>query len=113
MQATIMQCSVGKVAAKAQQLQNPNVVSGTPLVGRRPAQARKTGRIVTTASGIEIPPIKKLDEPEINDGVNAIRFLSIDGVNCAKSGHPGLPMGCVITILDFYHSASMCELRGV
>lgn len=26
--------------------------------------------------------------------VNAIRFLSIDGVNKANSGHPGLPMGC-------------------
>jgi hypothetical protein len=25
--------------------------------------------------------------------VNAIRFLAIDGVNKAKSGHPGLPMG--------------------
>lgn len=26
--------------------------------------------------------------------VNAIRFLAIDAVNKAKSGHPGLPMGC-------------------
>ena len=26
--------------------------------------------------------------------VNAIRALSIDGVETAKSGHPGLPMGC-------------------
>ena len=26
--------------------------------------------------------------------VNAIRALSIDGVEAAKSGHPGLPMGC-------------------
>lgn len=26
--------------------------------------------------------------------INAIRFLAIDGVNKAKSGHPGLPMGC-------------------
>ncbi|MBV9050920.1 MAG: hypothetical protein JO196_00860, partial [Hyphomicrobiales bacterium] len=25
--------------------------------------------------------------------VNAIRALSIDGVEAAKSGHPGLPMG--------------------
>ncbi|KAJ9511738.1 hypothetical protein QJQ45_022607 [Haematococcus lacustris] len=26
--------------------------------------------------------------------VNAIRFLAIDAVNKAKSGHPGMPMGC-------------------
>lgn len=26
--------------------------------------------------------------------VDAIRFLAIDGVNQAKSGHPGMPMGC-------------------
>lgn len=30
----------------------------------------------------------------VNDCINAIRFLSIDGVNKANSGHPGLPMGC-------------------
>ena len=26
--------------------------------------------------------------------VNAIRVLAMDGVEKAKSGHPGLPMGC-------------------
>jgi transketolase len=26
--------------------------------------------------------------------VNAIRFLAIDAVNKANSGHPGMPMGC-------------------
>ena len=30
----------------------------------------------------------------MNKCVNAIRFLSIDGVEKANSGHPGLPMGC-------------------
>merc|ERR550514_1779044 len=30
----------------------------------------------------------------VNDCINAIRFLAIDGVNKAKSGHPGCPMGC-------------------
>ncbi|MBG0771632.1 MAG: transketolase, partial [Anaerolineaceae bacterium] len=25
--------------------------------------------------------------------INTIKFLSVDGVQTAKSGHPGLPMG--------------------
>jgi len=29
-----------------------------------------------------------------NKSINAIRFLAIDGVEKANSGHPGLPMGC-------------------
>ncbi|MEM7068490.1 MAG: transketolase [Pseudomonadota bacterium] len=37
----------------------------------------------------------------INDMANAIRFLSIDAVQAAKSGHPGLPMGAadIVTVL--------------
>ncbi len=36
---------------------------------------------------------------------NAIRFLSIDAVEKAKSGHPGMPMGMadVMTILFKYY----------
>ncbi|EIE18713.1 transketolase 7 [Coccomyxa subellipsoidea C-169] len=33
-------------------------------------------------------------EEELFKAINTIRFLSIDGVNKANSGHPGLPMGC-------------------
>ena len=29
-----------------------------------------------------------------NDCINAIRFLAVDGVQKANSGHPGMPMGC-------------------
>ena len=35
-----------------------------------------------------------MSEELVNKCVNAIRFLSIDGVEKANSGHPGLPMGC-------------------
>lgn len=39
--------------------------------------------------------IGKTTETEIIDkSVNTIRFLAIDAVEKANSGHPGLPMGC-------------------
>ena len=42
---------------------------------------------------------------ENKDLANAIRFLSIDAVQKANSGHPGMPMGMadVVTILFKYY----------
>ncbi|MDH5831977.1 transketolase [Luteimonas sp. M1R5S18] len=34
-----------------------------------------------------------MTQPSRRDLANAIRFLAIDGVEAAKSGHPGMPMG--------------------
>ena len=73
-----------------QQVQQPR---RTAALSRAPCPLpARRGSLQIRASGIEIPEVKPL-EPEINDAVNSIRFLSIDGVNAANSGHPGLPMG--------------------
>ncbi|MDH3973975.1 MAG: transketolase [Deltaproteobacteria bacterium] len=36
----------------------------------------------------------KLDKSLVNKAVNTIKMLSVDQIEAAKSGHPGLPMGC-------------------
>jgi len=46
---------------------------------------------VQAVSTVEVAP----NEDElVNKCINAIRFIAIDGVNAANSGHPGCPMGC-------------------
>ena len=44
-------------------------------------------------------------EPKLKDLSNTIRFLSIDAVQKANSGHPGMPMGMadVATVLYKYY----------
>merc|ERR1719194_101088 len=40
------------------------------------------------------PAVAQVSEELVDKCINAIRFLAIDGVEKANSGHPGLPMGC-------------------
>src|SRR5258708_16844400 len=35
--------------------------------------------------------------------INALRFLAVDGVEKAKSGHPGAPLGCAPIAYLLYH----------
>jgi transketolase len=57
--------------------------------------SKRFARLVSKASvaAVEAPAKVASDELALKC-INAIRFLSIDGVNKANSGHPGLPMGC-------------------
>jgi len=47
----------------------------------------------------------KTDEALVMKSINAIRFLAIDGVEKANSGHPGLPMGCAPMAYVLYNEA--------
>lgn len=52
----------------------------------------KSSRSAVKAAAVKIP--EETDETLVEKSVNTIRFLAIDAVEKANSGHPGLPMGC-------------------
>ncbi|KAF5835261.1 Transketolase, thiamine diphosphate binding domain-containing protein [Dunaliella salina] len=56
------------------------------------ARSQRTLRQDVRTAAIANP--SAVSKETVEKCVNAIRFLSIDGVNKAKSGHPGMPMGC-------------------
>ena len=94
-----MPCIAGqvkpRVAAKAAQLGGlrRSSIKGSQIACRRPSLAKQ--RLVTPVRAVAaVEEETKVDEKTAMLAINAIRFLSIDGVNKANSGHPGLPMGC-------------------
>jgi len=54
------------------------------------AAARPGGRPATALRARALPAPPEL----VEQSVNTIRFLAVDAVEKAQSGHPGLPMGC-------------------
>lgn len=54
------------------------------------AAVRPGGRPATALRARAPPAAPKL----VEQSVNTIRFLAVDAVEKAQSGHPGLPMGC-------------------
>jgi transketolase len=72
----------------------------SPVV-RAPASMSRA-RLVTRAS---VATPTKVDADMVTKCINAIRFLAIDGVNKAKSGHPGMPMGCAPMGYVLYNEA--------
>eukprot|EP00475_Leptophrys_vorax_P032630 TRINITY_DN50583_c0_g1_i1.p1 TRINITY_DN50583_c0_g1~~TRINITY_DN50583_c0_g1_i1.p1 ORF type:complete len:742 (-),score=103.13 TRINITY_DN50583_c0_g1_i1:132-2357(-) len=57
----------------------------------RAAVKAQSSKITATAA-VEVST--KADPSVLEKAINAIRFLAIDAVEKANSGHPGLPMGC-------------------
>lgn len=68
---------------------------GVPLpIAKNVARVGRKAAVVKAQAVAVAPAPVKLIEGVVGKAINAIRFLSIDGVNKANSGHPGLPMGC-------------------
>ena len=68
-------------------------IKGSQFACRRPSLAKQRF-VASVRAAAAVVEETKVDEKTEMLAINAIRFLSIDGVNKANSGHPGLPMGC-------------------
>ncbi|KAL7258741.1 hypothetical protein ACSBR1_004776 [Camellia fascicularis] len=71
----------------------PSTPSSHPT--RSPTTSRRrlySLRNVRSSAAVETLP--KTDTALVEKSINTIRFLAIDAVEKANSGHPGLPMGC-------------------
>ena len=59
--------------------------------------------VAQAAATLEAPA--ETSQELLMKAINTIRFLSIDAVNKANSGHPGLPMGCAPMAYVIYNEA--------
>lgn len=92
-----------QVSARAAGLRCSSI-RGTQLACRRPTCAQQ--RISTAVRAVAaVEEETKVDDKTALQAINAVRFLSIDGVNKANSGHPGLPMGCAPMGYILYNEA--------
>ncbi|KAI3701019.1 hypothetical protein L2E82_45661 [Cichorium intybus] len=57
-----------------------------------PRRVSASRRRVISSTAVE--SLEKTDTSLVDKSVNTIRFLAVDAVEKANSGHPGLPMGC-------------------
>lgn len=55
---------------------------------------RNNNNKVTVRATAAVETTQKTDNAVVEKSINTIRFLAIDAVEKANSGHPGLPMGC-------------------
>ncbi|CAH9148217.1 unnamed protein product [Cuscuta epithymum] len=58
------------------------------------AAAAAIHRSLAVRASAPVETLDKTDTALVDKSVNTIRFLAIDAVEKANSGHPGLPMGC-------------------
>lgn len=74
---------------------HPNRLSLSGLTPKTQALRTRHGRRArATVRAAAVETLQKADTSLVEKSINTIRFLSIDAVEKANSGHPGLPMGC-------------------
>ncbi|GAB4858736.1 hypothetical protein Ancab_010210 [Ancistrocladus abbreviatus] len=64
----------------------------TKLLKSAASRASCRRRVAVRAAAVET--LEKTETDLIEKSINTIRFLAVDAVEKANSGHPGLPMGC-------------------
>jgi len=85
--------------AKAFAARPSKVISHSTFLGTKVApvavasKASRASKAVRQVTKCAVAAEKEIDASTL-DCINSIRFLAIDGVEKANSGHPGLPMGC-------------------
>jgi len=60
----------------------------------RRVRCLKLAKHCVRAAASSVETLEKTDIALLEKSVNTIRFLAVDAVEKANSGHPGLPMGC-------------------
>ncbi|KAK9861382.1 hypothetical protein WJX84_000637 [Apatococcus fuscideae] len=105
---TSCQVPKAKVAGTARIFSNS--LQGQQLACRSPAAARpRAQRRITKSQATEtgVEKVTSVDPELAETCINAIRFLAIDAVNKANSGHPGLPMGCAPLAFIMFHECML------
>lgn len=67
--------------------------SGARVRFPTPTQRRRLRCATLAQKAVVADKVTPVDDKTALECINTVRFLSIDGVNKANSGHPGLPMG--------------------
>eukprot|EP00959_Pyramimonas_sp_CCMP1952_P261445 5466402-Pyramimonas_sp.AAC.1 len=81
------------VAARASKALGRSSFMGTKAVAKATKAVRAVKHVTKAEGRPWVLPEKAIDADTL-DCINSIRFLAIDAVEKANSGHPGLPMGC-------------------
>jgi transketolase len=82
------------VAARASKALGRSTFMGAKAVAPKAVKAVRAVKAVTTCEGRPWTLPEKAIDADTLQCINSIRFLAIDAVEKANSGHPGLPMGC-------------------